>query len=157
MAHRYHGTLETVALPKAYKHYLSDVNTDVMTATCSNCGAVPIYSDGKNRFGNPAYICSVKKKEKDATARKGFTYSFGDGQIISAEDAHAARIRFYEDQSGCCAICNRHESVAGTLHLDHCHDSGKLRGLLGSGCNLGLGLFRDSIGALIAATEYLSR
>jgi hypothetical protein len=41
--------------------------------------------------------------------------------------------------------------------LDHCHKTGKLRGLLCSGCNLGVGIFKDDPALLYAAISYLEK
>lgn len=67
-----------------------------------------------------------------------------------------------ENQKGVCAICGEKEkSVAPTtkkirqLNVDHCHSTGKIRGLLCSSCNNGLGRFNDSIKKLENAIEYL--
>ena len=63
----------------------------------------------------------------------------------------------YESQSGRCAICQKKEQdvVHGLLRVDHCHTSGKVRGLLCASCNLGLGMFRDCKAALAQAIKYL--
>ena len=53
--------------------------------------------------------------------------------------------------SGRCAICRK--SV--DLVVDHCHDTGSVRGLLCHNCNTGLGLFGDSQEVLQKAIEYL--
>jgi hypothetical protein len=59
-------------------------------------------------------------------------------------------------QQGRCAICQRHESeFKRKLSLDHCHTSGRVRGLLCSGCNTALGLMGDDTARLLAAVEYL--
>lgn len=55
-------------------------------------------------------------------------------------------------QGGRCAICNRKKR----LLTDHCHKKMKFRGLLCNGCNVGLGLFMDSVKLLNRAIEYLS-
>jgi hypothetical protein len=69
--------------------------------------------------------------------------------ITSAErDAMASA------QGNACAICKRTETQP--LHLDHCHETGKVRGLLCGPCNQGLGLFREDPNRLRAAAEYLS-
>ncbi len=59
-------------------------------------------------------------------------------------------------QQGRCAICHAQPS---DIHLavDHDHSSGRVRGLLCSDCNLGIGLFRDQASLLVAAAEYLTR
>jgi hypothetical protein len=53
-----------------------------------------------------------------------------------------------------CAIC-RQPSVGQRLSIDHCHETGIVRGLLCSPCNLGLGSFRDSVERLESAIRYL--
>lgn len=57
-------------------------------------------------------------------------------------------------QGGRCALCGD-ESNGRTWHVDHCHDSGKVRGLLCDLCNRGLGHFRDNAGVLRRAVAYL--
>jgi hypothetical protein len=55
-----------------------------------------------------------------------------------------------------CAICGRHSSELNKkLCVDHCHKTGKVRGLLCINCNLGLGSFKDDIKFLNKAIEYL--
>jgi hypothetical protein len=41
-------------------------------------------------------------------------------------------------------------------HVDHCHASGVVRGLLCGQCNILLGAAKDSIETLFAAADYLS-
>lgn len=50
-----------------------------------------------------------------------------------------------------CAICQSHDSLA----IDHCHKSGKVRGVLCGKCNRGLGNFLDDPQLLRAAALYL--
>lgn len=50
-----------------------------------------------------------------------------------------------------CAICAR---IPAVLCVDHCHDTGKVRGLLCHGCNLALGHFKNGE-LLSAAKSYL--
>ncbi len=62
-----------------------------------------------------------------------------------------------EDQEHRCKICGRPAQLerCGKLHVDHLKGTKVVRGLLCDNCNKGLGLFRESISALIAAIEYL--
>lgn len=62
-----------------------------------------------------------------------------------------------EDQNYVCAICFGDEPIEKKFSVDHDHDSGEIRGLLCTRCNLGLGLFKDSIETLESATEYLMK
>lgn len=63
----------------------------------------------------------------------------------------------FDNQKGCCAICKSRVSSARTtrLFVDHCHNTAKVRGLLCSSCNHGLGLFKDSPTLLKRAISYL--
>ena len=60
-----------------------------------------------------------------------------------------------EKQNNRCAICKG----TSTHHLvvDHDHESGAIRDLLCSECNLGLGKFRDNALILEAALVYLNK
>ncbi len=53
-----------------------------------------------------------------------------------------------------CAICNR---KVKELVIDHCHKNNKVRGLLCTTCNLGLGGFHDSKKNLNSAIRYLQK
>jgi hypothetical protein len=57
-----------------------------------------------------------------------------------------------------CDICggNGSEFKKG-MHIDHCHSTGALRGVLCHSCNVGIGLFKDDISLMQKAMEYLSK
>ena len=63
-----------------------------------------------------------------------------------------------EKQQGRCAICREAPSDPRgyRLHVDHCHNTGEIRGLLCSNCNAGIGRFQDSIERLENAIKYLT-
>lgn len=63
--------------------------------------------------------------------------------------------RMLEQQSGECAIC--HTVPSETLHVDHDHESGEVRGLLCRKCNLAIGLLGDSSDVALSASAYLTR
>lgn len=59
-------------------------------------------------------------------------------------------------QGGVCAICGGpHVGTGGRYHVDHDHDTGKVRGLLCGPCNTGLGQFKDSSLVMEKAMAYL--
>jgi hypothetical protein len=62
------------------------------------------------------------------------------------------------EQNGGCAICHAEvaDSRAHQLHVDHCHTTGRVRGILCGPCNRGIGMFRDDPALLIKAAEYLT-
>ncbi len=64
--------------------------------------------------------------------------------------------------NGVCWICHQPETTkkprskyADSLHVDHCHETGVIRGLLCGKCNTGIGSFKHDIERLQAATKYL--
>src|ERR1017187_3973915 len=70
----------------------------------------------------------------------------------------------YKKQNGCCAICNKPETMIDNrsnttraLAVDHNHATGEIRGLLCSAHNRGLGMFHDNIEELNKAIEYLQK
>lgn len=56
------------------------------------------------------------------------------------------------DQKDKCLIC---EEELKEPHIDHCHTTGRVRGVLCSRCNTGLGKFKDSVQMLEKAKQYL--
>jgi hypothetical protein len=62
-------------------------------------------------------------------------------------------------QGGVCAICgvSAADARGHRLHVDHCHDTGRVRGILCGNCNLGLGKFGDDAARLGRAVDYLVR
>ena len=65
--------------------------------------------------------------------------------------------RMFDAQLGRCAICGSKDPKGnhGVFHVDHCHTTGKVRGLLCDTCNRGLGMFYDNTNILKSAIEYL--
>ena len=63
--------------------------------------------------------------------------------------------KLLKSQNYCCKICYRSPDPKKRLSIDHCHETGIIRGLICSACNLGLGNFKDSIALLDNAVYYL--
>lgn len=68
------------------------------------------------------------------------------------------------EQNGQCAICSvdfdmSHRPNGGTVPrsacVDHCHSTGKVRGILCSSCNIALGFFRDNVDIMKKAIQYI--
>lgn len=60
-------------------------------------------------------------------------------------------------QDNKCALCTK--SLAGVPRrespIDHCHETGRIRGILCMQCNVGLGLLGDNEEGLLRALKYL--
>lgn len=76
-----------------------------------------------------------------------------EGQYgISVKEYEARAVR----QGGRCAICRQRPEVDRRLAVDHDHETGAVRGLLCSNCNLMLGNARDNVATLGRAVAYLA-
>jgi hypothetical protein len=68
-------------------------------------------------------------------------------------------------QDGVCAVCRQPERTVDPrskrpyvrLSVDHCHTTGRVRGLLCHRCNRAIGLLGDSVDLLRQAIDYLER
>lgn len=66
--------------------------------------------------------------------------------------------RMFAEQGGKCAICGGTDDgtkAARRLHVDHCHQTGEVRGLLCGSCNNGIGRFDHDVDLLQKAIDYL--
>ena len=61
----------------------------------------------------------------------------------------------FRSQGDKCAICRSDASNGKNWHVDHCHQTEKVRGILCHPCNLMIGQADDNIETLLAAVEYL--
>ena len=64
-------------------------------------------------------------------------------------------------QNGTCAICKQPETATRmgkvkALAVDHCHQSGAVRGLLCADCNMGIGKLKEDPLVFQSAIQYLS-
>ena len=63
-----------------------------------------------------------------------------------------------EQQNNCCAICGyKFGQKKGDMKVDHCHESGDVRGLLCDLCNRGIGMLKDNVENLQNAIQYLNK
>ena len=63
-----------------------------------------------------------------------------------------------ESQMCVCAMCGKDETENNQrLCVDHCHETGKVRGLLCNTCNTGLGLLQDNTQILENGISYLRK
>ncbi len=71
---------------------------------------------------------------------------------------YAAYMAIYKEQEGLCAICGQSgKPFSSFLHVDHCHKTGKVRGLLCNACNFIVGQSKERIGVLENAIKYLEK
>jgi len=94
---------------------------------------------GKENFGISLSMTKTKRKNYDLKRRYG----------ISQEEYD----KMYEDQNHRCGICGKESKKS--LHVDHNHDTGKVRKLLCSNCNTMIGLAKENPYILQSAMNYL--
>ncbi len=104
--------------------------------------------------GHAAY-CRAHRMEypdhyRDKELRKTFGLTLAQYNKMSADQEHV------------CAICEKPETATRNgkplaLHVDHDHETGKVRSLLCSNCNVALGMFCDDPDVMRSAIVYLSK
>ena len=102
--------------------------------------------------------CSLCKPPYNPEIQKRYT-----GRYTEYRRNHRLKARYqitleeydllFEKQKGRCAICDKTENRK--LAVDHCHVTGKVRGLLCTKCNFGIGYLNHSIPTLESAIKYL--
>ncbi len=101
-------------------------------------------------------IAAIFQKKRDA-AGKVFYDAKGGKRSVSRAEYNA----MFESQKGVCGCCKQpetHYDVRGglkRLSIDHCHETGKIRGLLCGKCNRSIGGLGDTIAGLERALAYL--
>jgi hypothetical protein len=120
---------------------------------------------GKSKPTDPAEIERRRAISREASRR----YRARHPERYKAQTRHQNLRRYgitaqeYDDlltaQSGVCAICGHSERYRDRqrLAVDHCHTTGRVRGLLCSACNKGIGCFEDDPAILERAIDYLHR
>lgn len=124
----------------------------VKRRVCVECTREGITTQRPAKYAGPRCYSHNRVKEserRDAAWERRLMATYG----ITAEEYWA----IYEFQGGCCYICRR---ATGTgkkrLSVDHCHETGRVRGLLCGPCNRDvLGHLRDCVMALARAIIYL--
>lgn len=100
-----------------------------------------------NREKYKQYAKKSKITNKDKNRNSYYLKRFG----ITLEEFNSLATA----QNNLCKICNNPERTHKNLNVDHCHVTGKIRGLLCTSCNTALGLFKDLKSNLEQAIQYL--
>ena len=124
---------------------------------CPQCGETDIakfYVDASGRRSNK--VCRQCHKKAcnerwhsrspiDRWASRGAMYGVSKEFLVA----------MHKKQEGKCAICGEIPSTERGLHVDHCHKTNLVRGLLCHGCNTGIGALKEDAGILSNAISYL--
>lgn len=119
----------------------------------------------KGNYPNCKNCCSLNskkkkyKKRKPSERNKAFLSYYRRRLTINKKFnlTTAELMEMMDNQKGCCLICGKSlDNKNGRYCIDHCHNSGKVRGLLCVKCNSGLGMFNDNLNIIKNAVEYLT-
>lgn len=109
------------------------------------------------------YRASAKGRETEAAYREKYerdpeaarAHSFKRHHGVTREEAD----RMTEERNNRCDICGNEPSGKGhhpRLHVDHCHETGRIRGMLCGNCNIAIGHMKEDVEHLKKAIEYLT-
>lgn len=136
---------------EAFYHRVHNQTYRCIETTCK-CGKVKTYREDKVKKGvYKSCGCVWEPRKERIRCWRSIQRLYG----LSMSDYN----NMLKDQDGKCAICGSSESKTlktEYLDVDHCHKTGKNRGLLCSPCNFGLGSFQDDTNRLVKAIEYLN-
>lgn len=118
---------------------------------CAKCGETHTRNAKHLKQGQQSQECKFYKppnwtgfEREDAIIRRQYGISMDDfNKLINI-------------QNSSCAICSKPiEALRRRMNIDHCHETNKVRGILCTGCNTGLGHLGDNIDGLKKAIAYL--
>lgn len=105
-------------------------------------------AEDKERRREAARRRRQEEPEKQREVQRRYDLKRGYGMTHEDYDA-----LLYRQNLGC-AICGRRPEKRA-LAVDHCHETGRVRGLLCHKCNPGIGIFCDDPALLLKAADYL--
>lgn len=143
----------TVVKEAYYDKQKGDANRSKYIDMLCDCGKIKTYREDKVKAGKYKSCGCVW----EYTGENGKNWQHLKKTYGMSEDDYN---NLLEKQNGVCGICGTDKSwnnKTSHFYVDHCHDTGKIRGLLCNGCNSGLGHFKDSEIALEAAIRYLEK
>lgn len=129
---------------------------------CNKCLQTKSISNFAKHSGRKSgYIeqCKQCKREYDRahrTPEKNAQYKVSCYGITFAQ--YSAMV---VSQNNKCAVCHKEEAAkfrgkkTMALAIDHCHKTGKVRGLLCSNCNTAMGKLKDNVATLESMIKYL--
>lgn len=108
----------------------------------------------RRRYQEDAYAISACERRLYSSDRPGarardIKKKYG----LSAEDY----ARILHSQGVRCGSCDDKLLLDKNTHIDHCHATGRVRGILCHSCNTALGLLKESRARIMGLAEYLER
>lgn len=120
---------------------------DGLYSSCTECRTAHNNSDSAKKIKKEWRI-NNKPLMREKNYKKSYGMSIDDYNVL------------FEKQNGKCAICGSVETkrkASNFFAVDHCHKTGKVRGLLCDRCNVGIGSLEDSYDIVLSAANYLRK
>jgi len=130
--------------------YKNKHHKDGLTSYCKKCHSEISCQYAKTKKGKEIVNKSAKKwqrgkgkkkyqKYQKSLKRKNCVLKYKHGITLEQYD------EMFKQQNGVCAICSLVDVTGRRLAVDHDHKTGKIRGLLCTGCNTRLGTLENKI------------
>jgi len=126
-----------------------------LCTACQQFKSLDFFNKNKDgKFGKHS-ICKKCNSE-----RNRYRYANGDSYAVRLKKLYGLSVdeykQMYSEANGKCQVCNISEDKLNKrLSVDHCHTTGKVRGLLCSKCNTALGQLDDDLNKISALYSYL--
>jgi hypothetical protein len=127
-------------------HVLYNDQGDKCCIDCKQFKSLDQYYNNKSGKTSVCKECSHKRASKYHKS----TYRYAKYGI-----SKECYDEMFKDQYEKCPICEI--KLQEEIHIDHDHETGKVRGILCGKCNKGLGQFNDNIKSLTNAIKYLTK
>jgi hypothetical protein len=144
--------------------YLAAGNRDGRRGECKGCSLAlrkRWYQDNRERSmayvrawqqANPDRVKAWRRKNRERRLEKMREIHLRNKFGLTPDEYD----RILEAQGGVCALCDATPTPGISLHVDHDHATGEIRGLLCMRCNNALGLFREDPDLLKRAARYVA-
>lgn len=138
---------------------------DSLTSKCKEC---------RNKQNREYFVKNPQMREKHNTSNKEKRKHYYQDPVrkqkyknLHLKYKYGLSLESYnkmlDEQNNTCKICKKEERCKNNqfngklsmLAVDHCHKTGKVRGLLCATCNKALGAFNDDIEIMSNAIRYL--
>ena len=138
------------------------------TRECRVCGQEKnLLADYYLSRKDPTLASSYSYECKECTIKRTVEYNKNNSSSVRSQYLKRQYGLTFEEfdamlssQDNACAICGTREPSKNRgrtrrFHVDHCHKTGKVRGLLCKSCNIALGEIGDNIHTLKSMIQYL--
>lgn len=138
--------------------------------TCDNWKQVDQYHKNGSRLRRECKACATKRKtsyywakpeERRAASRRAYRQNRSASRRSYVRRTFGITLEeywtYFEKANFTCQVCSAKPEKQADLHLDHCHSTGTIRGVLCRSCNHALGNVKDNPTTLFRLHAYLKK